>query len=193
MLRVAALLAAGSGSRFLGNDHKLLADLGGQPVWHHALRHVMAAGFDRVLLVTGAVDLALPADIDRQHVVARHNPHWSEGQARSVQLAVAAAAEWGADAITIGLADQPYVSPQAWRAVAEAPAGCRIVIATYGGEAGPNPVRLAADVWPLLPTSGDAGARTIIREHPQWVCRVACVGSGTDIDTLEDLARWNHC
>jgi len=193
MPRVAALLAAGGGSRFVGGDHKLLADLHGQPVWHHAVRHVAAAGFDHVVVVTGAIALTLPNDIDPQHVVLRHNPHWADGQARSVRLAVSAAGEWGADAVTVGLADQPFVSAAAWRAVADAPTDCRIVIATYDGEPGPNPVRLAADVWPLLPTDGDAGARSLIRDHPQWVCRVACVGSGADIDTLEDLDRWNHC
>lgn len=193
MSRVAALLAAGSGSRFTGDEHKLLADLHERPVWHHALRHVAAAGFDHVVVVTGALQLTLPDDIDPQHVVVRHNPRWADGQAGSVQLAVATATEWGADAVTIGLADQPFVTSQAWRAVANADAECRIVIATYDGEPGPNPVRLAAEVWPLLPTTGDAGARAIIRDHPQWVCRVACVGSGADIDTLEDLDRWNRC
>ena len=68
-----------------------------------------------------------------------------------------------------------------------------IVVSVYDGTPGPNPVRLAADVWPLLPTTGDAGARDLIRDHPAWVCRVHSVGSAVDIDTLEDLARWRSC
>ena len=188
MPRVAALLAGGAGTRFAGAQHKLLAILRGRPVWEWALHHVQHAGFDHVVVVTGAVTLPWPA-----HAVVRHNKEWATGQASSVQVAVQAARELGADAVTIGLADQPFVTSEAWRAVATAPDECRIVIAHYDGVPGPNPVRLSQDVWPLLPTSGDAGARHVIREHPEWVCPVVCVGSVADIDTLEDLARWNHC
>ena len=188
MPAVAALLAAGGGTRFAGNEHKLLGILRGKPVWEWALHQVQAAGFDHVVIVTGAVALPWTA-----HTVVRHNAAWATGQASSVQVAVAAARELGASAVTIGLADQPFVPAAAWRAVAQAAADCRIVIATYDGTPGPNPVRLAAPVWPLLPTSGDEGARSLIRDHPEWVCSVSCVGSVADIDTLEDLARWNHC
>jgi CTP:molybdopterin cytidylyltransferase MocA len=186
--RVAALLAAGAGTRFAGAQHKLLAPLQGRPVWHWALQHVLAAGFDHVIVITGAADVPWPDD-----VIVRHNPAWSQGQASSLLAAVQAAGELSADAVTIGLADQPFVTAEAWQAVASAPAECRIVIAEYDGAIGPNPVRLGRQVWPLLPTDGDAGARHLIREHPEWVCSVACVGSVADIDTLEDLARWNHC
>jgi len=186
--RVAALLAAGGGTRFAGPGHKLAADLDGRPVWVWALDHVLAAGFDHVVVVTGAVALELPPT-----VIERRNPHWSRGQAGSLQVALAAAAELGATCLTVGLADQPFVTAQAWRAVADAPQECRLAVAVYDGVPGPNPVRLRADMWPLLPTSGDAGARDLLRAHPDWVCRVDCVGSGADIDTQEDLARWRSC
>ena len=185
--RVAALLAAGGGSRFTGPGHKLLADLDGRPVWLHALAHVLAADFDHIVVVTGAVPLELPA-----HVIERRNPRWARGQAGSLQVALAAAEELGAEALTVGLADQPFVTAAAWQAVADAAPACRIAVAVYDGVTGPHPVRLAAPVWPLLPREGDAGARDLLRAHPEWVCRVDCVGSGADIDTQEDLARWTH-
>lgn len=188
MPTVAALLAAGGGLRFAGEQHKLLAEVDGRPLWRHSLDHLLAAGFDHVVVVTGAVALDLPAT-----VVHRHNPSWSAGQAGSVQAAVAAARDLGARAVTIGLADQPFVTTEAWRTVRDADPTCRIVVAEYDGVPGPNPVRLAAEVWPLLPTDGDEGARSVIRTHPEWVCRVACLGSVADIDTLEDLERWKSC
>ena len=192
MVRVAALLAAGGASRFKGSTHKLLAPLGARTVWEHALEAVVGAGFDHVVVVTGAVTLPPPSHVS-QSVIWRSHPAWAAGQAGTVQVAVRAAADLGADRVTIGLADQPFVTSAAWRAVADAPADCRIVVATYDGVPGPNPVRLDRSVWPLLPTEGDAGARHLIAEHPSWVCRVACLGSGADIDTLEDLERWNSC
>ena len=189
---VAALLSAGGGTRFEGATHKLLADLHGRPVWQWALQHVMAAGFDHVVIVTGAADLSVPDGTpDWVHVV--HNPRWADGQAGSLQVAVAAAARLGAEAITVGLADQPFVASASWAAVRVADPACRIAVATYEGRPGPHPVRLGRDTWPLLATTGDEGARNVLRLHPEWVCHVPCVGSTADIDTTEDLERWKSC
>ncbi len=56
----AVLLAAGGGTRFAGPTHKLLAMLDGRPVFRQALDHLVEAGFDDVVVVTGAAQL----DID---------------------------------------------------------------------------------------------------------------------------------
>jgi len=183
-LKAAALLAAGGGSRFEGQSHKLLTEFGGQPLWQQAFDAMAGAGFDVMIVVTGAVALDLP-----DNAVECHNPQWADGQASSLQCAVAAAIKADADSLTIGLADQPHVASSAWRAVANAPAQHPIVIATYNGQPGPHPVRLAREVWPLLCADGDEGARALIQSHPEWVHRVACAGSAVDIDTVDDLAR----
>jgi molybdenum cofactor cytidylyltransferase len=190
---VAVLLAAGGGTRFRGGSHKLLADLGGRPLWRHAFDAVCAAGFDHVVVVTGAVPLPLaptPATIGGTTVHEVHHDLWSEGQATSLAAGIERATSLGAEAVVVGLADQPMITTDAWRAVASAPDDCRIVVAEYDGVPGPNPVRLAREVWPLLPRSGDEGARSLLRSHPEWVCRVACLGSADDVDTTEDLHRW---
>lgn len=179
----AVLLAAGGGSRFTGPIHKLLAPLDGRPVVLHALDAVLAAGFDDVLVVDGAVSLAglLPDGVRRLH-----NPAWAQGQAGSLQVAVAAADEAGHDAVVVGLGDQPRVPAAAWRAVRDA--GGAIAVATYDGRRR-NPVRLARAVWPLLAPSGDEGARTTMRDHPELVVEVACDGDPLDVDTVADLDR----
>lgn len=178
-MAVAALLAAGGGTRFAGPTHKLLAPLRGRRVvdWAHA--HAVDSGLD-VIVVSGAVALGLPGEV--------HNPRWADGIATSLQVAVAAAAAAGADAVVVGLGDQPGVPPDAWRLVAstESP----IAVATYGGARG-NPVRLAREVWPLLPATGDEGARTVMRERRSLVTEVACPGDPKDVDTVEDLDRWS--
>ena len=190
---MAVLLGAGGASRFAGATHKLLADLRGRPLWTHALGHLLDAGFADAVMITGAADVdpaAVAALADDRPLQVVHNPRWRTGQASSVQLACRIASERQADAVVIGLADQPFVDAADWRAVAGADPECELVVAEYGGKVGPNPVRIAAGLWSQLPSEGDEGARSLLRRHGDRVCSVACIGSGHDIDTLEDLARW---
>jgi len=179
------LLAAGGGSRFggAGGGHKLTATLRGRPLVEWSLEQLLRAGFSDTVVVTGAVELTVP-----EGVTVLHNPRWAEGQATSLALAIDRARERGLQAVVIGLADQPFVLAEAWQAVAAAPGA--IAVATYEGRRG-NPVKLDAAVWDLLPVEGDAGARVVMRMRPELVTEVACAGSPADIDTLEDLRRWN--
>ncbi len=190
----AVILAAGAGSRFDGTGHKLLANLPEREdepsasVIERSLDHVLAAGIGPVLVVTGAVDDVVPdrfADVVDVH----HNPRWADGQMTSVHVGLDAAAMLGCRAAVIGLADQPFITPAAWRAVASADAP--IAVATYDGRRG-NPVRLDAAVWDLLADTGDEGARSLMRVRPDLVREVPCTGSPADIDTEEDLRRWQN-
>ena len=181
------LLAAGAGKRFSGPIHKLLADVRGLPVVTHAVRAMVAAGGG--LVITGAQD-SPEFHAALEGVPAVTNPEWESGQRSSVRVAIAAARDAGADQVVIGLADQPFVGADAWRAVAAAEAP--IAVATYEGRRG-NPVKLRRDTWEEFENVAgdpDAGARTLMALHPDWVVEVACQGSSDDIDTREDLAKW---
>ncbi|MBA2283519.1 MAG: NTP transferase domain-containing protein [Acidimicrobiia bacterium] len=182
----AVVLAAGGGTRFVGPTHKLLAPLvDGRCIVEHAVGAAAAAGLDDVIVVRGAVELpAFGAE-----VTVVDNPAWAEGLASSVQAALAAAGAAGHGAVVVGLGDQPFVTPEAWRLVAAA-TSTPVAVATYAGQRG-NPVRLARAVWARLPTSGDEGARSLLRGEPSLVTEVPCPGSAADIDTLEDLRTWS--
>ena len=193
MTAAAVVLAAGSGSRFTGEGHKLLALFRGRPLVAWAVEAAAGAGLDEVLVVEGAVLLseALAGTEARSPVPVRRlvNARWAEGQAGSLAVAVEAAASAGHDAVVVGLADQPLVPSGAWRAVAAATATL-VAVATYGGRRR-NPVRLASAVWPLLSRDGDEGARELMRRRPDLVGEVACQGEPVDVDTVEDLGRWS--
>jgi len=184
MTTAALLLAAGGGSRFAGREHKLLALVGGRPLYQHALEHALGAGLDEVIVVTGAVELDLPAGVT---VVT--NERWREGQATSLTAGLAAVRAGGHEAVVVGLADQPGIPSEAWRLVAAA-THRPIAVATFGGVRA-NPVRLDESVWTLLPSVGDEGARSLMRDQPHLVTEVPCPGQPGDIDTQEDLATWN--
>ncbi|MDQ3145541.1 MAG: NTP transferase domain-containing protein [Actinomycetota bacterium] len=181
---VAVLLAAGGGSRFGGEGHKLLTPFRGAPLVAHALAAALGSGL-RTIVVQGSLDLS---GLAAPSVRLVDNPDWRQGQAASLQAGLEAAAEEDAEAVVVGLGDQPLVPAAAWAIVAAAEHP--IAVATYGGRRG-NPVRLARAVWPLLPTEGDEGARRLMRNRPGMVAAVACPGNPADVDTVEDLVRWS--
>ncbi|MDH3302462.1 MAG: nucleotidyltransferase family protein [Acidimicrobiia bacterium] len=200
MTRAVLMLAGGSGSRFEGLRHKLDVDFRGRPLAAHALgvvRSLLDGSVDQVYVVTGAATLDPALDwlataesvtVDDLGFTIVHNERWFDGQAASLAVGIDRADADGHDAVIVGLADQPLIGADAWRTVADADGV--IVIADFDGRRRP-PVKLDRSVWPLLPRTGDDGARSLIRLRPDLVSEVACMGNPIDIDTMEDLRRWS--
>lgn len=191
------LLAAGSGSRFGGASHKLTTVVAGRPVAAWAIEAALEAHVGPLVIVTGAITLTVPGDVSPAARASMDafgpprivvNPSWADGMATSIQAGLAACD--GATAVVIGLADQPCVTPEAYRAVARS--ASPIAIATYGGVRG-NPVRLHAEMWPKLPHTGDEGARVLFRSHADYVQEVPCNGSAIDVDTQADVSTVETC
>ena len=185
MTVAAVVLAAGGGTRFAGPTHKLVAEFRGKPVVQWAVENAAAAQLDDLVVIMGAVDLRhlLPAG-----VTVLDNPRWHEGQATSLQTAVRHGWRGGYDAIVVGLGDQPLVPAATWQTIAHS--GGALVSAVMDGHRSP-PMRIGKELWPLLPTAGDEGARALIRSRPDLLREIACPGHGLDIDTLEDLSSWS--
>lgn len=181
----AVVLAAGAGTRFDGPVPKLLADVRGRPLAAWALDAAHEAGLDELIVVVGATDLSAVLPPGARLV---HNPDPAAGQATSLACALDAAGAAGHGAVVVGLADQPGVSADGWRLVAAADAV--VATATYGGRRRP-PVRLDRSIWPLVPRTGDEGARSLMRERPDLVVEIPCDGEPGDVDTVEDLEAWN--
>jgi molybdenum cofactor cytidylyltransferase len=150
-----------------------------------SLAAAVAARLDEVAVIVGAVDLGVAVP---EGVSVVENPDWASGQASSLQTAVSWANGRQHEAVVVGLGDQPFVPAAAWAAVAAS--ASPVAVATFDGQRRP-PVRLARSVWSLLPTTGDEGARVLMKERPDLVCEVACQGEPVDIDNEEDLSRWN--
>jgi CTP:molybdopterin cytidylyltransferase MocA len=191
MSTAAVILAAGDGSRFNAGEPdarpgaKLLTVVRGRALVAWAIAPALEADLDEVIVVTGAADLSgvVPAN-----VTLVPNDDWALGQATSLRAGLNRCEQLGHTRAVIGLGDLAGLTVEAWRAVATAPGG-PMVFATYDGRRG-HPVRLDADVWAMLASTGDEGARSLARAHPELVREVACPGVPVDIDTPEDLQRW---
>jgi CTP:molybdopterin cytidylyltransferase MocA len=188
----AVILAAGAGTRFNREDPaanpggKLLAVARGKPLIEWAIAPAIEAELDELVVVCGAADLS---GVIEESATLLRNDDWTLGQATSLRVALDWCARQGHLSAVIGLGDLPGLTAAAWRSVASARGG-PMVFATYYGSRG-HPVRLDAEIWSLLPISGDEGARSLANRRPELVTEVACEGTTTDIDTQEDLRRWS--
>lgn len=181
----AVVLAAGAGVRHEGPGHKLRRHVQGRPLIVWAVEGACEAGLDDVYVVTGAEDLS---DLLPPEVTVIQNHDWEQGQGSSLRAGIWVAGRDGHGAVVVGLGDMPFVTSAAWQAVAAVPG--EIVTNTYHGKRRP-PVKLAAEVWPLLPLFDDEeGARGLMRRRPELVSEVACSGEAADFDTNYDFTRW---
>ena len=188
----AVVLAAGDGSRFESDEHKLRALVGDRPVLQHALEAVLGSGYDEVMLVVGDDDYddvvkAAVEATDAGEPTVVHSPDWRSGQAHSVAVAIEHARSIGHEAIVIGLGDQPLVGTSTWIALRDF-SDTPIAVASFAGQMRP-PTRLASSMWDQVPTEGDAGARRLVLDNPDSVTTVASTGNPDDVDTVEALER----
>lgn len=184
----AAVLAAGRGSRLIGDTPKPLTLLANRPLVTWALDAVRATDLSPVLLVVGrhgdAIGAAAPSS-----VMIVHASRWHEGIAHSLHAALDVLEPYAqVAAACIGLADQPLVGADAYRRLASAHAsGALLAVATYDGVR-QNPVLVARELWEeARALEGDVGARALM--DAREVTEVDCTGTGTaaDVDTIEDL------
>ncbi len=181
-----AVLAAGEGRRFVGQSHKLLADLNGMSVVSHSVATAVTADIGPVVIITGAVDIP---DVP-EGVEVIHNDEWHTGQRSSVLVALNEGQRRDVDAVVIGLADQPFIGSDAWRRVGLS--NETLAMADFAGNPSP-PVRFARELWHTfrdMTGDPDEGLRSLVCLHPEMVRRIACEGSPADIDTMEDLSQW---
>ena len=176
-----ALLAAGRASRF-GAD-KLATSCGEMPLGAHAARAVAESGLAALCITApGPRPAWLPAEIP-----ALPNPAAASGLGSSVALAARAAAECGASALVIHLADMPCVPVALLRELAVAPgtAACRYPSGRPGVPAKFPPARFAE----LAALTGERGAAALLADS-EAVTLITCTADDlADADTPAALAR----
>jgi len=188
--RVAVLLlAAGSSSRM--GENKMLMEIAGETLLRRAARTAIAAGFDPVMVVTGHCRdqaEAQVADLDCRTVF---NPEHEVGIHTSVKAGIDALDD-GVGAVTIMLADMPFVSDEMLRGLiaryrdGDAP----LVISRYGDEVKAPPMLYDRSLFGELRVMQRRCGREVIKRHRdeavalQWPLEALA-----DIDTPDDYAE----
>jgi len=185
------LLAAGYSKRFGSNKLLQLLPAGepnaGTPIALVAARHLVDALPDSIAVVRPrAQKLAkIVRDAGCTTVVCKNA---GEGMGTSFAAGVRASAD--ADGWIVALADMPFVRPDTIRRIARAlEEGAVIAAPSHAGARG-HPVGFARRCYDELSVlKGDAGARELLKKHPDWVTLYEVDDPGVlrDIDRPSDL------
>jgi molybdenum cofactor cytidylyltransferase len=180
------ILAGGEGSRFGASTSKLLAELDGKPLLEHAVAAQCAVPkLERVVVVLGSRAQEILAAVDLERAEAVICEEWAQGQSASLRCGVRALP--GADKVIVTLGDAPRIVPAVIARFLDQPPGAR---ALYDGKPGHPVVLGPSQLDASLRTTGDRGARDILRDGPQIECSDLC--SGRDVDTPDDLEAIRH-
>ena len=184
-MRVGALLlAAGFSSRFGGV--KLLAKLNsGGRVFDQTYSRLAAAIPDIVVITRPELAPELAAENMRLEVFTDADRGMGATLAHGMQFTQ----DW--DACMICLSDMPFIQSSTYATLAAEAGAETILIPDYAGETG-NPVVFGSAFYDELKhLHGDAGGKSVTRQHPEQVQRIAIADSAIlmDIDTPEDLAQ----
>lgn len=186
---VIVVLAAGSGSRFQGQHHKLAQPLGALSVLATTLQHAVASGLQVVVVTTE------PLAEHARHVVAAKDvvllPPVGSASMEPLGMGYSIAAGVTARPHAFGWlvlpGDMPMVQPASLLAVGRALVNHPVAYAQFQGRRG-HPVGFAAELYSELATlSGDEGARRLLGRYPSYGVEVDDPGVLLDVDTEDDL------
>lgn len=193
--RLAAVLLAGGASRRFGPDNKLLAGIRGMPLVRRVAQHILDAGIDDVIVVTGAEHDAYVQALDGLPARFVANPAWDEGMGGSIAAGVRLVRD-NVDGVFIVPGDLPNLTDALFRRLAhefEAHGGRKIVVPVTSDGAQRNPV-----LWPrsafaaLAGLSGARGGKSLLdtpgAERLDVVFDDATLFA--DIDTQADFDRF---
>lgn len=188
---ICIVLAAGASSR-MGKAKQLL-ELNGQPLVSRMCSLAKVAGFDAVLVVTGArhkrIEDAIPP-----FAYTTFNPGWASGMGGSVYSGLSWAVKRFPLLSHAGfiLTDQPFLSSSLLQRLlntikdSNAPGAA----AFYKGGLG-VPAVFSATLFPeLLALKGEKGAKAVLQKYRNALLAIPFPKGDFDLDVPEDWARF---
>jgi molybdenum cofactor cytidylyltransferase len=181
------ILAAGRGSRFVAQGHKLEQPLQGVTLFARTLVSAIASHLPVLVVTTQALEAQARHFVAARDVIVLPDA----GSASELGMGYSIAAGVGARPDALGWlllpADMPLVQPATMVAVARALEHHPVAYAQYRGRRG-HPVGFASELYSELVTlTGDQGARRLVARYPAHAVDVDDPGVLVDVDTEEDL------
>lgn len=181
--------AAGRGSRFQGDGHKLSQPLAEGAVLATTLERVIASGLPLVVVTTSelvpiAREVVAARDIVLLPPVGSASP---EPLGMGYTIATGVRARPNAAGWLVQPGDMPLVQPRSLQAVARALSHYPVVYPQHRGRRG-HPVGFSAELYDeLIKLKGDEGARRLLARYPSQPVEVDDAGVLIDVDTAADL------
>jgi molybdenum cofactor cytidylyltransferase len=184
---VAAVVLAAGSSRRMGRD-KLYLELAGETLLRRSVRHVVEAGLDPILVVTGLHPERVRRELAGLPVTAVPNPDHAAGQSTSLRVGLERVPAEAAAALVV-LVDMPFVTPGMLREVVRRYRRERppLVVSRYGKVAAP-PTLYDRSLFHEL-AGGEGGKRVVERHLHEAAVLDWPEESLADIDVEEDYRR----
>ena len=185
----AVLLAAGRSER-MGRNNKLLLNVDGIPLVRKSAINILNSNVTSMTVVTGFDENKIVNALSGLNVNFVKNINFREGLSSSLKAGLANITPTPS-AVIICLADMPRIQPEHINQLIEnfdPLKGWEICIPTNNGKRG-NPVLIGSRFFPhIFETSGDFGAKTVMKHHPDKIVEVEIGTSDIhfDIDTQDE-------
>ena len=178
------VLAAGGSSR-LGRPKQLLLYLG-RTLVEHAVRTALASGASEVVVVVGSNAERVREALRGLKIRIVVNEDWAEGMGGSISRGVAALGD-GIETTVVALGDQPRITPEHLRKLAER--ATPIAASSYAGVLGAPAAFDRSEFARLIALKGEVGARHLVRSGEEEIATVEFASANVDVDTPEDYHR----
>ena len=185
----AVLLAAGRSER-MGRNNKLLLNVDGIPLVRKSAINILNSNVTSMTVVTGFDENKIVNALSGLNVNFVKNINFRDGLSSSLKAGLANITPTPS-AVIVCLADMPKIQPEHINRLIEnfdPLRGLEICIPTNNGKRG-NPVLIGSGFFPhIFETSGDFGAKQVIKHNPDKIVEVEIGTSDIhfDIDTQDE-------
>ena len=189
----AVLLAAGRSER-MGRNNKLLLNVDGIPLVRKSAINILNSNVTSMTVVTGFDENKIVNALSGLNVNFVKNINFREGLSSSLKAGLANITPTPS-AVIICLADMPKIQPEHINQLIEnfdPLKGCEICIPTNNGKRG-NPVLIGSRFFSyIFETSGDFGAKQVMKQHSDKIVEVEIGTSDIhfDIDTQDEYENF---
>ena len=189
----AVLLAAGRSER-MGRNNKLLLNVDGIPLVRKSAINILNSNVTSITVVTGFDENKIVNALSGLNVNFVNNINFREGLSSSLKAGLANITPTPS-AVIICLADMPKIQPEHINQLIEnfdSLKGWEICIPTNNGKRG-NPVLIGSRFFPyIFETSGDFGAKQVMKQHSDKIVEVEIGTSDIhfDIDTQDEYENF---